>query len=48
MIKRDDFETKSSKSFLVRPHKNPEDDDGLSQSNQSQFLGLSGLRKFKY
>lgn len=23
MIRRDDFETKSSKSFLVRPHKNP-------------------------
>lgn len=46
MIKRDDFETKSSKSFLVRPHKNPEEDDSLSQSNTN--LGLSALRKFKY
>ena len=48
MIKRDDFETKSSKSFLVRPNKNPEDEeDAMSQSNNSN-LGLSGLRRFKY
>lgn len=46
MIKRDEFETKSSKSFLVRPNRNPEDEDSLSQSNTN--FGLSGLRKFKY
>ena len=46
MIRRDDFETKSSKSFLVRPHKSLEEDDSVSQSNTN--MGLSGLRKFKY
>ena len=50
MINKDEFETKSSKSFLVKPvEKNPEeDDDILSQSNKSAFNALTSLRKFKY
>lgn len=50
MIKRDEFETKSSKSFLVKPkqNRNPEmEEDNLSQGNISAS-GLSALRKFKF